>query len=136
MLTVYAIRRDNLRLLAKQWGGPASLARKLGHANQSYLTQLIGPHPSREVSEKVAREIEAKLGLAVAWMDVEHAGYEAVDDAALADCVRAVAAALRDAGLRPDPDRYATLVSLVYDRRRLAGRLDEAHVKKLIALVR
>lgn len=136
MLTVYALRRENLRTIARQWGGPTSLSRKLGHSNGSYLAQLIGPHPSRDVSEKVAREIEGKLGLPSGWLDAEHEGGTRFDDASLADAVRAVAAALRDASLRPDPDRYATLVSLAYDQFRLTGRLDEAHIKKLISLMR
>jgi hypothetical protein len=136
MLNVYAIRRQNLRHLSQQWGGPASLSRKLGHSNASYLAQLIGPHPSREISEKVAREMEAKLGLPGGWMDIEHGPSRPVDDAALADAVRAVAAALRDAGLRPEPDRYATLVALAFEHARLTGRLDETHINKLISLMR
>lgn len=136
VLSVYQVRRENLRELSRQWGGPTSLSRKLGHANGSYLAQLIGPHPSREVSEKVAREVEAKLGLPVGWLDAEHGPARSVDDAALSDCVRAVAAALRDAGLRPSPERYGTLVALVYDHQRLTGRLDEAHINKLIELMR
>lgn len=134
MLTVYEIRRENLRQLSKQWGGPTSLAKKLGHANGSYLAQLIGPHPSRDVSEKAAREIEAKLGLPVAWMDTPHAGDRTVDDAALADCVRAVAAVLRDAHRRPNPETYATLVQLAYDRLRLTGRVDEPYIKQIVSL--
>ena len=136
MLTVYAVRRANLKTLAQQWGGPASLARKLGHSNPSYLAQLIGPNPTREVSEKVARDIESKLGLPIGWMDVEHEPSKPVDDAMLAECVRACAAALRDAGLRPDPERYGTIVSLVYDHARTTGRLDETYVKKIISLMR
>jgi len=43
---------------------------------------------------------------------------------------------LRDAGLRPDPDRYANLVSLVYDNMRLQGRVDETYIKRLVNLIR
>jgi hypothetical protein len=60
-MDVYRTRRTNLRALAAQWGGPTSLAKKLGHSNGSYLAQLIGPNPSREVSEKTAREIERNM---------------------------------------------------------------------------
>lgn len=137
MKSVYDIRRDNLRQMMKTWGGPTSLAKKLGHANGSYVAQLAGPHPSREVSEKVAREIEQKLGLQFGWLDQEHADTKGkLNDKGLADCVRAVAACLRDAGLRPDPDAYATLVQLVYDRAKLTGQLDESFVKQLVGLIR
>lgn len=136
MKSVYEIRRDSLRGLVTQWGGPTSLAKKLGHTNGSYLAQLIGPNPSREISEKVARQIEGKLGLPVGWLDNEHTGKPRVDDAALAECVSAVAAALRDANLRPDPDAYGTLVSLVYEHAKLTGRIDEPYITKLIGLTR
>ncbi len=136
MKSVYQIRRENLRNLAKQWGGPTSLSRKLGHSNGSYLAQLIGPHPSREVSEKVAREVERKLGLPATWMDQEQSPGQGVDDESLSQCVRAVAAAIRDAGLKLDPDKYATLVSLAYDHWRVTGRLDENYIRKLMELMR
>lgn len=136
MRTVYDIRRENLRTLARQWGGPTSLSRKLGHSNGSYLAQLIGPNPSRDVSEKTARDIEKRLQLPTGWMDAEHGEAPGLDHEALSDCVRAVASVLRDVGLRPDPERYATLVGLVFDRFRLTGRLDEEHTKKLISLMK
>jgi hypothetical protein len=135
--TIYDTRRDNLRALIGQWGGPTSLSKKLGHSNGSYIAQLAGPRPSREVSEKVAREIEQKLGLPVAWMDQDHpAGGQQLNDETLTECVKAVATCLRDAGLRPGPDAYATLVQLVYDRVKLTGRLDEQHIQKLTTLLR
>jgi hypothetical protein len=115
MKSVYEIRRENLRSLIGQWGGPTSLSRKLGHSNGSYVAQLAGPRPSREVSERVAREIENKLGLPV--------------------CVKCVATVLRDAGLRPDPGAYATLVQLTYERSKLTGRIEESYVQKLIQLI-
>lgn len=137
MRTIYDTRRDNLRSLIGQWGGPTSLSKKLGHANGSYLAQLAGPRPSRDVSEKVAREIEAKLKLPLGWLDQDHpAGAQQLDDEALNDVVRAVATVLRDAGLRPDPETYATLVQLTYDRAKLTGRLDEQFILKLTTLVR
>jgi hypothetical protein len=135
MRTVYETRRENLRTIAKQWGGPTSLARKLGHANGSYLAQLIGPNPSREVSEKVAREIEAKLGLPTGWLDQENPGTAQPNDEQLAQCVMAVASCLRDKGLRPNPETYSQLVALVYDRVRLTGRVDEAYTQKLVGLL-
>lgn len=137
MQSVYATRRQNLRSLIGQWGGPTSLAKKLGHSNGSYVAQLAGPRPSREVSEKVAREIESRLGLPIGWMDQDHpAGGQQLNDEALTECVKAVATCLRDAGLRPDPDTYGTLVQLVYDRMKLTGRLDEQYILKLIDLTR
>ena len=134
-MDVYRTRRENLRDLARTWGGPTSLAKKLGHSNGSYLAQLIGPNPSREVSEKTAREIEKRLGLPVGWMDQENPASAVPDDSQLAECVRAVATCLRDKGLRPGPDVYSQVVALVYDRLRLTGRVDEPFIQKLVNLI-
>lgn len=137
MKSIYDIRRENVRALMKTWGGPTSLSKKLGHSNGSYLAQIAGPHPRRDISERVAREIESKLALAIGYLDQEHErGPGKVQDAAISDCVRAVATAIRDAGLRPAPEVTATLVQLVYDRLQLTGRLDEQYIKQLIQLVR
>lgn len=137
MKSIYDIRRDNLRQLMKVWGGPTSLAKKLGHANGSYVAQLAGPNPSREVSEKVAREVETKLGLAVGYLDQAHQRPPgSPQNGDISACVRAVGSVLRDAGLRADPDRYAMLVQLAYDRLQLTGRLDEQYIKQLVQLVK
>ena len=137
MKSVYELRRDNLRKLQVEWGGPTSLAKKLGHSNGSYIAQLIGPHPSREISEKVAREIESKLQLPVGWLDQERAGKgRQVDDATLSLCVTAVAAAIRDAGLSPGPETYGTLVGLAYEHTKLVGRVDEPFIQKLVRLIK
>lgn len=136
MLSVYETRRTNLRLLVKEWGGPTSLSKKLGHTNGSYLAQLIGPHPTREISEKVAREIEGKLGLPLGWLDNNHDGRVPVDDNALAECVRATTTAVREAKAHPSPDTFGTLVGLVYDHYRLLGRVDETFILKLVKLIK
>lgn len=136
MRSVYEQRRINLRELMKSWGGPTSLAKKLNHSNGSYLAQLAGPNPSREISEKVAREIETTLGLALGWMDSEHSGNARVDDEALAECVRATTTAVREFKLKLKPDVFGTLVGLVYDHYRLVGRIDEPYIAKLVRLLR
>lgn len=136
MKSVYDTRRANLRDLTRTWGGPTSLAKKLGHSNGSYLAQLAGPHPSREISERVAREMETKLGLPLGWMDQEHNGNRQLDDEALGACVRAVAAALRDAGHRATPDQMADLAALAYEHTKLVGRVDETFINKLVRLTK
>lgn len=135
-MTIYDTRRQNLRALIREWHGPTSLSRKLGHSSGSYIAQLAGPRPSRDVSEKVAREIEGKLGLPIGWMDREHADAGvALDERALSDAVRIVTACLRDAGLRPDAEHTAMLVTLAYDQSRLTGALDEVWVRRLVNLM-
>ncbi len=136
MQSVYDLRRDNLRSLIRQWGGPTSMSKKLGHSNGSYIAQLAGPHPSREISEKVAREIEAKLGLPSNWLDATHGEPRPVDDETLSACVRAVSAALRDAGHRATPDQMADLATLAYEHVKLTGRVDETFITRIVRLTK
>ena len=74
MVAVYAARRANLVALANQHGGRKALGELLGYSNGSYISQLIGGR--REVSEPVARKIEATLHLAQDWMDKPHGGVQ------------------------------------------------------------
>lgn len=74
MAEVYAARRANLLVLIDQHDGRKGLGEALGYSNGSYISQLIGDEPRRNVSEGVARRIETKLGLAHGWMDKVHAG--------------------------------------------------------------
>lgn len=67
---VYDVRRANLRMLIGEYEGVLQLGVKLGHKSGSYLSQLAGPRPTRDVSEKLAREFEATLGLPAGWLDV------------------------------------------------------------------
>jgi hypothetical protein len=135
--SVYETRRENLRKIQVEWGGPTSMAKKLGHSNGSYLAQLIGPHPSREISEKVAREIESKLSLPTGWLDAPR-GDQArkIDDDTLGECAGAVAAAVRDAGLKPAPKTFGELVTLAYEHTKLTGRVDEPFIQRLVRLLK
>jgi hypothetical protein len=137
MKSIYEIRRENLKALIKTWGGPTSMARKLGHSNGSYLAQIAGPHPRREISEKVAREIEGILGLPLGYLDKPHERAPGkAQNGDITQCVRMVATVLRDVGLRPTPEVTANLVQLVYDRLQLTGALDEQYTKQLVELVK
>lgn len=66
---VYAARRANIRVLVKQNETVAKLGVRLGYSNGTFISQLTGEPPRRTVSEKVARDIETKLGLARGWLD-------------------------------------------------------------------
>ena len=62
-------RRANLRMIIAHFGGPALLSRRLGYRNASYIVQMSGPTPARDVSAKTARMIEKELKLPIGWMD-------------------------------------------------------------------
>ncbi len=68
MTTTYVHRRTNLRSLAAQHGGASALASEVG-LTKGRLSQLIGSKPVGEVGERIARRIEAQLGLPSGWLD-------------------------------------------------------------------
>lgn len=67
----YTVRLANLRRLVEMTeGGAAELARVMGHANRSFISQLSGVNPTRKITEKTARNVETAMGLPAGWMDI------------------------------------------------------------------
>lgn len=66
---IYETRRANLRALAAPPASATTVGVRLGFTPQ-YMGHLIGRNPTRTISEKTARVIEEKLGLAGGWLDV------------------------------------------------------------------
>ncbi|MGF6549343.1 SOS-response transcriptional repressor LexA [Paraburkholderia youngii] len=69
MKTVKEIRRENARALATE--GPAEFARRIESTTQQ-VNQTIGPNPTRNIGDQIARRVEAAYGLPTGWLDVEH----------------------------------------------------------------
>lgn len=113
------VRRENLRRLIAERGGANALAKALGYTNASFISQMCGPKPMREVTEKTARSFEAKLGLASGTLD-RASGSTASPVAALSpsevpltvDVIRLVGKVLEDEGMQLGPMRFADVVAL------------------------
>lgn len=69
--TTTDIRRDNLRLLIREAGGTDRIASKLNMA-KSELSQLTNLKNNYRIDTGLARDIELKLGLEAAWLDMPH----------------------------------------------------------------
>jgi len=137
MSSIFEIRRDNLRRLMEQWGGPTSLAKKLKHANGSYIAQLAGPHPTRDVSERVAREIERVLQIPEGWMDKHHTGAPGKPDTGLLiDAVALVRDVLDAEGVAAQRAQVEELVNLVYERATETGEVDAGYLRRLVKLMK
>jgi len=135
-MSIHDIRRENLRKLIHQHGGPTRLATALGYRNGSFLSQVAGPRPIKQISEKVAREVEAKLGLPEGYLDRGDpaAAAGALDEGMLVDATREVYNAARLMDL--DPDKVAHIVSLVYIAARTTGKVDPHFVQQLLQLAK
>jgi hypothetical protein len=137
MKSVFDTRRGNLRKLMEQWGGPTSLSVKLGHSNGSYLAQLAGPHPSRDVSEKVAREIERKLGLSPMWLDQQHKTAPGQPDTnLLIEVVALVQDLLQGSNVKLSKEKFTEVVNLVYERAAETNTNQQAYARRLINLLK
>ncbi len=137
MSTIFDTRRENLRRLIAQWGGPTSLAAKLGHASGSYLAQLAGPHPTRDVSERVAREIEQQLEIPAGWMDHRHAGPPGRPSTGLLiDVVAAVRDQMDAAGVSARRGTLEDIATLVYEHAVERGEIDLDLVRRLVAIAK
>ena len=82
-MTTLINRRTNLRRLAGTYGW-TELAKRLGYRQPSFLVQMAGPNPTREVTEKSARRFELDLDLPEGSLDVVAA------EVSPADQIRAV----------------------------------------------
>jgi hypothetical protein len=108
MHTVIEYRRENLRKLIELNGGVGVLGRKLGYTNGSFIVQMAGPMPTREVTEATARAFEAKLGLEAGWLDFETVVPPGQASAAENRKQKTVVAGPRDVvDLLPAPDSIA-----------------------------
>jgi hypothetical protein len=142
------IRRANIRRLIPDRRGAASeLSRALGYKNPSFLSQMIGPEPSRDVTENFARRVEEVLKLAPGSLDkpdftaasAQAENPAPPDDATVAlvaDVIRLVGAAVEEAGVTVAPTKFADLVALAYVDSMEHGASRPEHVKRLVRLVR
>lgn len=93
-MTVNETRRKNLRAIIEKQGGVSKLARLMGYSNPSFLSQMAGPKPTREITEKSARKLETAMGLPPGALDRDETVYPSGD---------APAAAPIEAGATPAP---------------------------------
>ncbi len=162
MQTTLDYRRENLRKLIEQWNGPLPLAKKLGYKTASFLVQMAGPNPSREVSEKTARDVEEKLALPTMWLDQEHAKHNSkkavgaaahirpsapkhhetkvsdntVDVGVISQVIRVVGQAAEDAHVHFSPEKLANVVLMVYDDVQITGEVRVQYVQQLLQLLK
>lgn len=127
-------RRKNLRTLAEQHGGINAFAAELGYTNGSFLVQMTGPHPIREVSERTARRIEEKAGLPKGWLDIDQS--TPLPDSTVVSLIRHITKHLDEANVTIDRNKFADLVVLVYERYVTTGTIDDAYLKTIIGLLK
>lgn len=140
MASIYETRAENLKLLAKQHGGQIRLSLKLGFS-RAWLSQLIGRTASRQIHEKVARQVEEALALEEGWLDKAHSPKSIEPKEAkiltLEKALAVVAAQANSDPLSPMPvEKFASLCSLLLEQSRIGGGVEERYVLQLLTLAR
>lgn len=119
-------RLDNGRKVIKKFGGVASVSRKMGYKNASYLVQIFGPNPTRAPSDKTCRNIESALDLAEGYLDCETLNNalpspEPINVSKLACAISLVNDIAREEGVTLSTERLAILVGLVLEGEHLSS---------------
>lgn len=99
-----ADRKARLKAYVEENGGTNAVARRLGYANASFLSQMLGPKAIRDVSEKTVRRYERKLGLPTGYFDR--------DQPITADVVRLVGKVLEDEGVSLPMMKLSDLIAI------------------------
>lgn len=131
------VRRENLRRLIDQMHGPTAVAKRLGFGGPSYVSQMAAG--GKPITEKTARKIEQKMGFPQFSFDTEPGEplpFAGTDHSLIAAVVRAVGEALEKSKLQAKPAKFAELVAIAYESAAKAGRVDQAQIERLVALLK
>ncbi len=140
------IRRARLRELMEK-KGTKNLSETLGYRQPSFLSQMAGPNPTRDISEKTARRFEQKLGLPTGYLDMETDPVEAPVRAAsapvagsvaqVAEVIRMVGSICAGENVELAPIKFADVVALAYvDMMEHAGTARPEHIKQIVRLLK
>lgn len=141
-MTLSETRRENIRQLVKTNGGTSAVAKRLGYRNPSFLSQLIGPKPTREVTEKTARGIEQAFELPEGTLDrpgdAPQALQPTISTELVADIIRLVGTTLAAEGVSSvGPEKFSTLVALAFvDAMDHQGQARPDHVRTIARLLK
>src|SRR5574343_824378 len=113
-MSVFDHRRARLRALIEQWGGPKPLSVKLGYSNASFLVQMAGPNPTREITERTARKIELALNLPALWLDQDGPVSARLDMTLVSKIINVISQMAEDEGIKLKPSALSEMVALTY----------------------
>jgi hypothetical protein len=137
------IRRGNLRILKDRHSG-LKLAQSLGLAQSSFISQMAGPRPTREVTEKTARTLEKELGLEPGAMDrplgrtLEEKPVSAEQNIAMVSTViRAVGNICTAESVDLPTNKLTDIIALaIVDAMEHGGNLREEHIRQVVRLLK
>lgn len=132
------VRRENGRRALARFGGTAKVAQLLGHASASSLSQVFGPTPSRQPSEKLVRRIEEVTGLPRLSLDQPGGGDPPpAGTEVVATVIHLVGQIMESEDIDLTPSRFADVVALAYtDTMEHGGEPREGHIRSVLRLLK
>ncbi|ELW7390599.1 hypothetical protein QLL80_004388 [Yersinia enterocolitica] len=84
MKDIDEIRRDNIRLIEQECGGPAAAANRIGMSHTQFTNLRNGAKDSktgkpRGMRKDTARRIEEALNKPLGWLDIDHSQSPAIE---------------------------------------------------------
>lgn len=141
-MNITEIRRERLRQLIERQGA-TKLSTTLGYKQPTFLSQMTGPNPTRDITEKSARKFEQKLGLKEGYLDtpldqdVDKKTSETSDTNLVTDVIRLVGTICSDVDVALPPVKFADVVALAYiDTIEHDGVPRPDHIKQIVRLLK
>lgn len=141
MSDIFTTRRENLRKLIAGWPGTLdAFAKQVGYANVAFLSQMTGPNPTREVTERTARKIESSLGLPSGMLDTEDETpsitAKPLDKVLLSEVLHVTAEEVEKSGTKLPYVKVADIATLAFSDAETNGKVRIDYIRQLIALVK
>ena len=135
--TIEQLRLHNLRQLVLK-SSATEVSKRLGYQQPTYISQMVGPKANRPLTEKNARKYEKTLGLKDKWFDQDHEQPAPPNEsvALVTEVIRLVGTVLQSEKMPVDPIKFAEIVALSYEDSTRSGELREAHVRRLVSLLK
>jgi hypothetical protein len=121
-MDINEIRRANMRRLAANYKNRAEFARVLGRSEQQ-LYHLIGKKNPKNIGNRIARDVEDKLGLKTGSLDILQepstsgpaTARDGVNLELLEDCITAIEEAIAEQGITNMPaSKKSQAIALAY----------------------
>lgn len=150
------VRRENLRNVVDRFGAK-TVAEKLGLKSQRFISQMVGKHPSREVTEKTVRLCERVFNLPIGSLDHDKTGVvqspfaapqpvnkmaepfalSPLDPEILSATMMTIDTCMRETGVVLSHVKYVELVSLVFADSQVSGSTPRhSYVRQLLRLLK
>lgn len=135
------IRRRRLRAYCKKTSA-TEVSKRLGYAQGSFISQIAGPKPTRDFTEKSARSFEKDLGLEEGYFDIDEvegvSSLQAPEVVALfKEVILLVGHICASENISLHPSKFAEVIILAYEDTLEHGNRPRPHyISQIVTLLK